>query len=111
MLLDGTALPESGSRPRAAARHAAASLIFGPAATSARLSALLEVWAGALCAQVDGDLFFPEKGQPTRAAKAVCAACPVRTACLSAFGDLPHGVVAGLSVAERRTHRRGEVAA
>ena len=35
-----------------------------------------EVWASALCAQVDPELFFPEKGQPAAPAKAVCARVP-----------------------------------
>jgi WhiB family redox-sensing transcriptional regulator len=87
------------------------SLLLGRDTGPARVAAVLEVWAGAVCAQVDPELFFPEKGEPTRAAKTVCAACPVRAACLTAFGDLPHGVVAGLSVAERRVLRdRGAAA-
>jgi WhiB family transcriptional regulator, redox-sensing transcriptional regulator len=111
MPLDGTPMPESGSRPRSGARHSRVSLLLGRDTSPSRLTAVLEVWAGALCAQVDPELFFPDKGQPTREAKAVCAACPVRTACLTAFGDLPHGVVAGLSVAERRILRDREAAA
>ena len=78
MLLDGTALPESGSRPRTGGRQSGVSLFLGPDTGPPRLAAALEVWAGALCAQVDPELFFPEKGEPTRDAKAVCAACPVR---------------------------------
>jgi WhiB family redox-sensing transcriptional regulator len=104
-------MPESGSRPRTGARLSGVSLFLGRDTSPSRLTAALEVWAGALCAQVDAELFFPEKGAPTRDAKAVCAACPVRAACLIAFGDLPHGVVAGLSVAERRVLRdRGRAA-
>lgn len=110
MPLDGTALPESDLQARPALRPGVA-LLLGRHTTPTRASAALEVWAGAMCAQVDPELFFPEIGEPTRAAKAVCTACPVRTACLTAFGDLPHGVVGGLSVIERRTRRRREVAA
>ena len=47
-----------------------------------------EVWASALCAQVDPELFFPEKGQPSAPAKAVCARCPVTALCLATFGPL-----------------------
>ncbi len=36
----------------------------------------------ALCAQTDPDIFFPEKGDSTRHAREVCAACTVRTPCL-----------------------------
>ena len=108
---NGTAMPESGSRPRTGARRSGVSLFLGRDPGPARLAAVLEVWTGALCAQVDAELFFPEKGAPTREAKAVCAACPVRSACLTAFGDLPHGVVGGLSVAERRVLRSRAAAA
>jgi len=36
----------------------------------------------ALCAQVDPELFFPEKGGSVTAPKKICAACPVRVNCL-----------------------------
>jgi WhiB family redox-sensing transcriptional regulator len=66
-----------------------------------------EVWESALCAQVDPELFFPEKGQPSPPAKAVCAACPVTALCLATFGPLvDHGVVGGLTAQERRQQRR-----
>lgn len=66
-----------------------------------------EVWDSALCAQVDPDLFFPEKGQPSAPAKAVCAACPVTALCLATFGPLvAEGVVGGLTAQERRLQRR-----
>ena len=37
----------------------------------------------ALCAQVDPELFFPEKGGSTTAAKQLCASCPVIEQCLA----------------------------
>lgn len=37
----------------------------------------------AVCAQTDPELFFPEKGGSTAAAKRVCAGCPVRAECLA----------------------------
>ncbi len=37
----------------------------------------------AACAQVDPELFYPEKGDTGRVAKQVCAACPVRAECLA----------------------------
>jgi len=66
-----------------------------------------EVWASAVCAQVDPDLFFPEKGQPSAPAKAVCARCPVTALCLATFGPLiADGVVGGLTAQERRQQRQ-----
>lgn len=58
----------------------------------------------ALCVQVDHDMFYPEKGEPTRHAKAVCAACPVRETCLQYALDNHerYGVWGGLSERERR---------
>ena len=42
-----------------------------------------EPWmSDALCAQIDGDLFFPEKGGATREAKQICQRCPVQAGCL-----------------------------
>src|SRR5215207_9796773 len=68
-----------------------------------------EVWASALCAQVDPELFFPEKGQPSGPAKALCAACPVTALCLATFGPLvDHGVVGGLTAQERAAARRAD---
>ena len=67
-----------------------------------------EVWASALCAQVDPELFFPEKGGSAAGAKAVCAACAVTELCLATFGPLvAEGVVGGLTAVERRARRRG----
>lgn len=35
----------------------------------------------ALCAQVDTEIFFPDKGENPHAAQAVCARCPVQQQC------------------------------
>lgn len=42
--------------------------------------------AAAVCREIDADLFFPNPGnfRGINAAKAVCASCPVRRACLTA---------------------------
>jgi len=52
--------------------------------------------------------FFPARGESTRDAKAVCAACPVREECLEFALRLKvaHGVWGGMSERERRTLRR-----
>lgn len=67
--------------------------------------------AGAVCAQVDPELFFPEKGGSTKAAKRLCNGdpdrgappCPVRLECLQIALDEDHrfGVWGGLSERER----------
>src|SRR5829696_4347624 len=68
-----------------------------------------EVWASALCAQVDPELFFPEWGGNAEPAKAVCARCPVTALCLATFGPLvEHGVVGGLTAGERRRQHRAD---
>lgn len=61
----------------------------------------------ALCAEVGGDLWFPEKGDPVRPAKQVCMACEVRTQCLDYAIDnnISHGVWGGLSEKRRRELR------
>lgn len=70
------------------------------------LQALKEVWDEALCAQVDPELFFPEKGHSSDKAREICAKCPVRAQCLEVFGDvIDYGVVGGLTEPERRALR------
>jgi WhiB family redox-sensing transcriptional regulator len=66
----------------------------------------------ALCAQVDPEIFFPEKGASTLDAKGVCAGCPVRSECLAdALGRGERfGVWGGLSERERRVMRIGVAA-
>lgn len=60
-----------------------------------------------LCGQTDPDAFFPEKGGSTKAAKAVCLACPVRVRCLeyALSHEERFGVWGGLSEKERRRLR------
>jgi WhiB family transcriptional regulator, redox-sensing transcriptional regulator len=61
----------------------------------------------ALCAEVDPDAFFPEKGESTRAAKDICRRCLVRIECLRSAlaNDERFGVWGGLSDRERRRLR------
>lgn len=62
----------------------------------------------AVCGQTNPDAFYPEKGGPVHAAKAVCASCPVTEQCLQYA--LEHnerfGVWGGTSERERREMRR-----
>jgi WhiB family redox-sensing transcriptional regulator len=62
----------------------------------------------ALCAEVDPEAFFPEKGESTRAAKSICRRCLVRVECLRSAlaNDERFGVWGGLSDRERRRLRR-----
>jgi WhiB family redox-sensing transcriptional regulator len=64
--------------------------------------------ADALCAQVDTELFFPEKGSSVRIAKTVCRRCDVRKECLDyaiSTGER-FGVWGGKTERERRSLRR-----
>lgn len=58
---------------------------------------------GAICNQVDPELFFPDKGGTTAPAKAICGGCDVRAECLTYAleHDEPFGIWGGLSVTER----------
>jgi WhiB family redox-sensing transcriptional regulator len=62
----------------------------------------------AACRGSDTDLFFPERGESSKEAKAVCAICPVRQQCLDfAISEVEHyGIWGGLSERERRELRR-----
>lgn len=70
---------------------AVAGMVDGPEPSDGELAAIAAQecdWRGsALCAEVDPELWFPEKGVPGeaahgRAAKKICAACPVQAQCL-----------------------------
>lgn len=62
------------------------------------------IFPQALCAEVDPELFFPEKGHSTKPAKMICNKCVEIEACLE--DALLHierfGVRGGLSERERR---------
>jgi len=60
--------------------------------------------SAAVCAQVDPEIFYPDKGESTLAAKRVCAGCPVRSECLAeALARRERfGIWGGLSERERR---------
>lgn len=64
----------------------------------------------ASCAEVDPELWHPEKGGSTREAKRICRQCPLVAACRGWALDHPHearyGVWGGLSERERREVRR-----
>jgi len=57
----------------------------------------------ASCREFDPDEWFPEVGGNARAAKRICADCPVRVECLEyALEGFEWGVWGGLSTQERR---------
>ena len=64
--------------------------------------------ADGLCAEVDPDLWFPEKGGSTQEAKAVCRRCAVRAECLdyALAHDARFGVWGGASERDRRQMKR-----
>jgi WhiB family redox-sensing transcriptional regulator len=75
---------------------------------------LPEPWVvDAVCAETDPEAFFPNKGESTSAAKAICAACSVRADCLAYAVEHNErfGVWGGLSERERRPLRSAAVAA
>lgn len=56
----------------------------------------------AVCAQADGELWHPEKGQDGRVAKALCQTCPIQAECLAyALPRRVQGVWGGLGERER----------
>lgn len=63
------------------------------------------------CLNVDPDLFFPEKGRPSRDAKRVCAGCEVRRECLleAIVGGIHHGIWGGYSERQRRGMEPGRI--
>ena len=68
--------------------------------------------ADANCRGLDPDLFFPERGESTKEAKAVCRRCDVQIECLTyALNNVEkHGTWGGMSERERRAVRRRNAA-
>lgn len=60
-----------------------------------------------LCAQVDVEMFFPEKGGSPTPARQLCASCDFLRPCLAyALTHDVHGVWGGTSQKQRRTHQK-----
>lgn len=72
-----------------------------------------EPWmADAACAQVDPELWFPEKGGSSAAAKRICQSCPVLQQCLGyAVEHFELGVWGGTSDKQRKAMRAAREAA
>ena len=60
------------------------------------------------CRGADPDLFFPERGASTRAAKGICRECTVQAECLefAIVSSEKFGIWGGMSERERRRIRR-----
>lgn len=58
----------------------------------------------ALCPQTDPDAFFPKKGGSAKAAKKICAHCPVSLQCrtFAVENDIHEGIWGGMTLRERR---------
>lgn len=63
-------------------------------------------WSQALCAQVDPDLWFPEKGHSGKPAQRICMRCPIRVPCAELGAGEVHGVWGGRAARERRDERK-----
>lgn len=64
--------------------------------------------------EAQGVNFFPGRGDDTKAAKAVCAMCPVRRPCRDYGLSMPqnlNGIWGGLSGRERRAERKAQLEA
>lgn len=63
----------------------------------------------AACLGADINIFFPERGESTKEAKAICLGCPVQDECLEyslGFPDTLQGIWAGKSARSRRRLRK-----
>jgi len=96
----GVGGPVTGTNPRLIDLFA----VLKPSAAPEDLS-----WQDqAVCGEIGGDFWFPEKGGSTREPKKVCRACPVRSDCLeyALNHDERFGVWGGMSERERRRLKR-----
>jgi WhiB family redox-sensing transcriptional regulator len=60
--------------------------------------------ADAVCRQIGGDEWFPNKGESPREAKKICATCPVSAECLqyALDNDERFGIWGGVTERDRR---------
>lgn len=103
------------ARARSAARTISVGEVSGDPASASTFPTDRD-WSwrdDAVCAGLDPDLFFPERGASSGEAKAVCRGCPVRSECLEHAMSVPEkfGIWGGLSEKERRRLRRSKAIA
>lgn len=86
-------------------------LEFAPLETEVPIElGVKEEWMGrAACKGMDPDLFFPDRGESTKEAKALCLGCPVVKECLdyAVRNREKQGIWGGTSERQRRRLRRG----
>jgi WhiB family redox-sensing transcriptional regulator len=72
----------------------------------------MRLFEGAVCAQTDPEVFFPEPGQYnlTKMAKKICSTCVELDDCLidALTNTSPYGIQAGLTARERSELRNGK---
>jgi WhiB family transcriptional regulator, redox-sensing transcriptional regulator len=85
---------------------------IGGTSTADELLSLMDMrpewWKQAACRRQPLEVFFPPDARSSRAAKAICATCVVRTQCLDyAMGADPplKGIFGGTTEQERRSMR------
>lgn len=61
----------------------------------------------AACRGVDPELFFPNRGENTQEAKAICATCPVKAECHEAGRFEHYGIWGGTTRKERQMAEKG----
>jgi WhiB family redox-sensing transcriptional regulator len=101
--MTGQEMAERGAATAQAAAHIQRTAIYDVADDSE-----LGWQDKALCAEVDPEIFYPEKGGSTREAKMVCRSCEVRASCLeyALEHDERFGIFGGMSERERRRLKR-----
>ncbi len=103
----GAIEPSTGSMDRGGGNPSTST--DGIASNPVVVSGEVPMWQDfANCLGVDPDLFFPERGASSRAAKEVCRGCVVRADCLeyALENGEKFGIWGGMSERERRRFRR-----
>jgi len=99
----GLAAVRVGVRPATPASASRGTPRLVPATPAATALDLPPYRLDGICDQTDPDAFFPEVGEPSGPARAVCARCPVRVECLTwaLLNDERHGVWGATSPPQR----------